>query len=142
MSFQIQGCAGVKGAAVTLSGAAAAIVISDLNGNFLFPNLAAGSYVITPVLASYSFTPASRSVVVTNSNVNGINFKAATSSAATVVIDSRTDPNTTVDVQATQFYTVPQTDSRLDGQPVDSRASVPADSRVSVPSNSRNEVGE
>jgi hypothetical protein len=142
MSFQIQGCAGVAGASVALTGTSTATVTADNWGNYLFTNVSAGSYTVTPTLSGYTFNPASHSVTITASNVNGINFVASSGSTATSVMDSRLNPNTPVDNQNTQLYVIPSVDSRLAGPPVDDRINVPQDSRVSKPTNSRDTVGE
>ena len=136
MSFAIQGNAGVVQALVTLSGAASATVTSDTVGNFEFPNLAAGSYTVTPTLSGYTFAPASHAETVTTANILNVDFVATltSDSGAISTIDSRTAPNSTLNENATQIYVV---GTLCELPPVDSRASVPVDSRVSKPENSR-----
>jgi hypothetical protein len=46
---------------LSLAGARSSSVVSDVNGNYTFPNLPAGStYTVTPALANYTFAPSSR----------------------------------------------------------------------------------
>jgi N-acetylneuraminic acid mutarotase len=45
-------------------------VLTDSNGHFSFTNMGSGTYTITPSLAGYSFTPASRTVTITASLSN------------------------------------------------------------------------
>ena len=72
---------GLKGVTITLTGAGSSSTTTDANGNYSFANAANGSYTITPLLTGYSFTPASVSVTVNNSNVTQ-NFTASAISAA------------------------------------------------------------
>ena len=61
-------------------------IISQVDGagNFVFANLSSGTYTVTPVRAGTTFIPASRDVVVSGSNVSGVNFtvQASTFSVA------------------------------------------------------------
>jgi|SRR5580700_1545735 hypothetical protein len=136
MSFAIQGNAGVARALVTLSGAAAASVTADTIGNYQFGGFQPGSYIITPSLTGYTFSPASSNETLGAANILGINFAAtlASDSSAISTIDSRTSPNSTVNENATQVYVV-GTPSEL--PPIDCRESVPVDSRITKPENSR-----
>jgi Tol biopolymer transport system component len=49
--------------------------ITDSQGNYKITNLPAGTYIVTPSLPGYSFTPLSRSVTVPP-NANGVDFAA------------------------------------------------------------------
>lgn len=69
--------AGGAGATILLSGAATASTVADGAGNFAFTNLSNGSYTITPSRAATLFNPASRVVLVSGSNVTGVNFSAS-----------------------------------------------------------------
>lgn len=138
MSSSIQGNAGVAAATVTLSGDAVATAVSDVTGTYTFSGLADGNYTVTPTKTSFTFTPASKDVVIAAADDLGVNFAASDGSTAVSVIDSRTAPNDTLDVQDTQFYVVEKHPSHL--LPVDSRADgAPADSRKTpnIPENSR-----
>jgi hypothetical protein len=79
-TFSISGNAGTKGvgiATVHLSsdGGFKATVNTNVNGDFEFINLSAGSYTITPALSGHFFTPASRLVTITDASVSGISFE-------------------------------------------------------------------
>jgi hypothetical protein len=138
-SFNLQGNAGVPFASVSLTGTATATVTADANGTYTFENQTTGTYTITPTLATYTFTPTTHSETITTADIYGINFTAVNASAATSVIDSRPAPNSTVDIEDTQFYIPANPPSHL--LPVDSRAAgAPVDSRISIPENSRTEA--
>jgi hypothetical protein len=63
---------------VTLSGTASGSQIADGSGAYTFSNLLSGSYTLTPSGTGLAFTPANRSVTVTNANMAGVNFVANT----------------------------------------------------------------
>jgi hypothetical protein len=50
---------------------------TDSTGNWTIPNVLAGSYTATPSIAGHFFTPSSRSITVTASNVTAQNFTSA-----------------------------------------------------------------
>ena len=87
--FSLSGAAGQAGATINYSGTASGSVAADGSGNFSIPTLYNGSYVITPSLSGFSFTPSSRSVNVVSGNVTGVNFTATTSSGGTFDIAFR-----------------------------------------------------
>ena len=60
----------VAGVTITLSGASSGTTISNAGGYYSFSSLANGNYTVTPSLAGYTFSPASRSVTVSGANVN------------------------------------------------------------------------
>jgi hypothetical protein len=62
------------GATMTLSGAADASTTTDAGGNYTFPNLANGTYTVTPSLAGYTFNPVSTEVVINDAVVIWTNF--------------------------------------------------------------------
>ena len=68
ISGTISGTSG-SGATVQLSGAASATTKANSSGKFSFTSLANGTYIVTPSNASGSFAPASRTVIVNQSNV-------------------------------------------------------------------------
>ena len=78
ISGTISPAAGGSGATVTLSGASSATATANSSGAYSFSSLGNGSYVITPGRAGYTFTPATQSVTVSQGNVTGVNFTAAT----------------------------------------------------------------
>lgn len=63
-----------SGATVALSGSANATTAANAAGVYTFTGLADGSYILTPMNAGYSFTPASQNVTVNGANVSGVNF--------------------------------------------------------------------
>jgi len=71
------GGAAIQGVTITLSGASSATATTSANGTYTFAGLRNGSYTVTPSLAPYAFTPASRNVTVNYSNISGQNFTGA-----------------------------------------------------------------
>lgn len=69
------------GVTVALSGARTGSAVTDASGQFAFSGLSDGSYTVTPTLAGYTFTPASRAVTVSGSDVSGVTFTAAPAGA-------------------------------------------------------------
>lgn len=65
-----------SGVTLTLSGAAGRATTSGPGGAYVFANLANGSYTVTPSLAGYTFSPASRSVTVSGGSVAAQDFTA------------------------------------------------------------------
>jgi hypothetical protein len=69
---------------ITLSGANNGTALTDASGNYTFSGLAAGSYMVTPSLAGYIFSPASIAVTtISGGNAGANNFAAAAYAAAT-----------------------------------------------------------
>jgi len=62
---------------VSLSGAASATTTTDSSGNYKFSGLASGKYTVTPSKSQFSFSPASQSMLVDESDVVGVNFSAS-----------------------------------------------------------------
>ena len=60
--------AGASGAKVTLSGAASATTVSNASGAYSFTALINGSYLVTPSLAGYAFTPVNSTVVISGAS--------------------------------------------------------------------------
>lgn len=67
---------GLAGVTVTAAGTGSASAITAANGTYSLTGLVAGTYTISPALATYSFTPATTSVTVGPSK-SGVNFAAA-----------------------------------------------------------------
>jgi streptogramin lyase len=65
-----------SGVTVSLTGAASASTITDLSGNYSFGSIANGSYVLTPSLSGYAFSPANLSVSLSGANATGQEFTA------------------------------------------------------------------
>jgi hypothetical protein len=74
--LSISGNAGLAGATVSWSGTSSGSVVADFSGNYTIPALASGTYTVSPSGTGYMFTPPTTVVVVTTSNVTGINFTA------------------------------------------------------------------
>lgn len=65
-----------EGVTIELTGKATGSVDTKVGGTFTFPELANGSYTLTPSLEGYTFAPTSRAVSVSGANVTGRNFTA------------------------------------------------------------------
>lgn len=76
-----RGYMALPGVTVTVSGTAGSTTSTNASGIFTFSGLANGSYIVTPSLAGYTFTPPSISVTVDNASVTDINFTAASALA-------------------------------------------------------------
>ncbi len=66
----------LAGATVTLSGASTGSTTTDANGDYSFTGLASGSYVVTPTLASHTFSPTNRSYSNISADVANADFEA------------------------------------------------------------------
>lgn len=73
-TYSISGNAGTTGATLT---AGSVSTTSDASSNYTLSGLAAGTYTVTPSKTNCTFTPTSRSVTITSSNVTGIGFTAS-----------------------------------------------------------------
>jgi uncharacterized repeat protein (TIGR01451 family) len=69
---------GVSGVTVTLSGAQNATTQTDQGGNYLFTNLIAGNYVVTPSKDNYRFNP-------TNASINNLSGSQVANFVATAM---------------------------------------------------------
>ena len=65
-----------EGVAMTLSDASTGTATTGANGAYSFSNLLNGTYVITPVLAGYTFSPPYSTVHINNADPPVINFTA------------------------------------------------------------------
>ena len=74
ISGTVTGSPPMSGVLVTLSGDASDTDTTGADGAFSFTGLAAGSYVVTPTRAGYTFAPVSTAVVITNYDQVGKNF--------------------------------------------------------------------
>ncbi len=52
-------------------------VTTDYNGDFTFPNLGNGSWLLVPSRSGYTFTPATYSVTINGANQSGVTFTSA-----------------------------------------------------------------
>jgi hypothetical protein len=73
----------LAGATVTLSGAGTGTAMTDSSGNYTFPNLSNGSYIITPSMFGYTFSPSSQTVAVEEANETASAFTAMVNSSQT-----------------------------------------------------------
>jgi hypothetical protein len=67
-NIALTGAGPLSGVVVMLSGAVNSAATTDVNGNFSFNGLAAGTYTVTPSLMGYAFNPFSQSFTNVNSN--------------------------------------------------------------------------
>ena len=67
------------GATVALSGTSSGSTTADSSGNYTLSGLSNGTYTVTPTLAGYTFSPASRAVTVSGANITGVNFTGSPS---------------------------------------------------------------
>ena len=67
----------VSGVTITLTGASNTSVVTDANGAYSFASIISGSYIITPSLQGYTFSPVNLQITIVNSNLTGNNFTAA-----------------------------------------------------------------
>ena len=86
----------LSGAAVALTGPAAANTTTNTSGNYTFSGLANGTYTVTPSNSGDTFTPASQSVTVSGANQTGVNFTATVTSSHTVALAWVASTTTTV----------------------------------------------
>jgi len=70
-----------NGATVTLSGAASASTVADSSGNYSFPDLANGSYSVTPNKSGFGFSPNTQVANLNGVNVTSMNFTASSTSS-------------------------------------------------------------
>ena len=73
---------------ITLSGAESNVTTTDTSGNFSFSGLDNGSYILTPSLANYTFSPASISLSINSAGSSGNNFTSIGSLAGNVSGDT------------------------------------------------------
>src|SRR6185503_14171575 len=63
------------GTTLTLSGASTGTTTADASGGFSFQALANGTYTVTPSRSGFSFTPSSRTIVISNgASVSSVDF--------------------------------------------------------------------
>lgn len=65
-----------QGVTITLSGDAFETTTTDVSGNYSFTGLANGSYMVTPSLANYTFSPIESIVTINNQDSSGNNFNS------------------------------------------------------------------
>jgi len=67
----------IEGITMTLFGSISEITPTNISGNYNFTGLSNGSYTVTPNKYLYTFTPASRTVSIADSDVTGVNFTSS-----------------------------------------------------------------
>jgi hypothetical protein len=83
-SFSIGGTiSGDIQAGVTLTLDSGESTQTDADGNYLIDNLPASTYILTPSLAGYSFSPSDKSLVISTFDLTGIDFVATKSNTTT-----------------------------------------------------------
>jgi Bacterial Ig-like domain (group 2) len=75
-AHSISGNSGIGSASMHLTGTATVSVTANANGAYIFRELKPGSYVLTPSLTGYTFSPPSNVVTITSTNVASVNFTA------------------------------------------------------------------
>jgi Family of unknown function (DUF5719) len=104
---------GVPNVALVLTGPVQATTATDLAGTFLFRDLPPGTYTLTPLPIGYIASPASSTIVITNSNSRGNDFAIQVTppgiltinpaSALQVSAGPTTASNTQITVQGSNF---------------------------------------
>lgn len=84
--YTISGHVSGAPATLTLSGAASGTAKTDGSGNFNFPGLANGGYLIAPSQSGFAFTPATAAVTVNHANVSGLAFTAVKNETHSVTL--------------------------------------------------------
>ncbi|MEI6209493.1 MAG: carboxypeptidase regulatory-like domain-containing protein [Desulfuromonadales bacterium] len=74
---------GLPGVTVTLTGSGSTSTTTDSSGNYSFSGAQNGGYTVTPTLAGYAFTPASRAVTVNGANATVQDFTATNTGSIT-----------------------------------------------------------
>ena len=87
-TFSLSGSVSANGAGATVSltGAASATTTADAAGNYSFTSLAPSTYTVTPTLTGFSFSPATLSETISNTNLTGINFTASAVPPTTTLV--------------------------------------------------------
>jgi hypothetical protein len=96
------GGAGVPSVPVELHGTSSRSTTTDANGAYAF-FVQPGTYIVVPSDPKLTFTPASQSVTVTDTNATGLDFEVPTMLVAAVLPGSR---SVTIPTPATAFATV------------------------------------
>src|SRR6266481_786427 len=103
ISGAINPATGGSGTTLTLGGAANATTTADSLGNYTFPGLPNGTFMVVPSRQGFTFTPTSQSTTVNGNNVSTVNF---TANAASVAPTISTQPgNQTVTAGQTATFT-------------------------------------
>lgn len=90
-TYSVSGQVTVNGSGLTgvsVSGGSGLSATTDASGNYTLTNVPVGTYTLTPTLTNQTFTPATKTVTVTNANLIGINFAAATYTVSGEITDT------------------------------------------------------
>lgn len=66
----------VTGVTITVSGTTMTAT-TDATGKYSVPNLANGTYTVTPSKTGYTYTPSSTSVTISGNNPSGVDFASS-----------------------------------------------------------------
>ena len=83
-----------SGTTLALSGKSSASATADASGNYSFPSLANGGYVVTPSRSGYSFSPTQQSVTINGANAPGVNFAASQQTPHSVALSWQASTST------------------------------------------------
>jgi len=90
---------GLSGVTVTLSGNTSGSLTTDVSGNYTFTGLSNGTYTVTPSKSGYIFTPSSREITISSTDVSNMNFVAVVATysiSGTVIGAVQSDANMTL----------------------------------------------
>jgi hypothetical protein len=73
----------VSGVKITLTGTGSSSTTTDASGNYSFSGAVNGSYILSPSMTGYTFSPISSNITVYNAALTGQNFTATTSTTPT-----------------------------------------------------------
>ena len=84
----------IQNVVINLSGAGVASTLTNVGGNYSFSGLVNGSYIATPSLTGYSFTPASTQATINNGNATFGNLVSAVEVVPTYTISGTVSGDT------------------------------------------------
>ena len=76
-TYTISGKVAGSVAGLTLSGTASKSTTTDAAGNYSFPGLTNGSYLVAPSQSGFTFSPSTASESINGVNIGGVNFTAS-----------------------------------------------------------------
>ncbi len=90
-----------KGVTITLGGDSSGTTTTDDSGAYSFANLPNGSYLLTPSLSGYTFSPINSSVTIAGASQSGQNFVAKAVAPSTYTISGKVTGDVIEDVTIT-----------------------------------------
>ena len=106
---------GVPGVALTLNPGGLMTTISGADGEYEFQGVADGAYTVDPLLAGYTFDPASQNAVVSGTDKDSVNFEATGGQPTFGIFgnihEANLDPVPGIFVTLTPGYRLAQTDA-------------------------------